>query len=307
MHRLKVLSKEFLLKATSPFVSFPIENNKLIFSDPRGGSTWLAELIHESPKTALVWEPLALQKNSVFKKLDFDYRQHIPADAIWPEAKKQFDLIFSGKSLDFHTSRRNTFADYLRAKQLIIKVCRGSALLPWIVSNYDFKYQPVYMLRHPFAVAASQMQQGGWDYEFTKFEIASSPFNEIYKEHEEFLNSLTLKEEALVATWCISNKVSIDSINRDKYTTIFYEELLLKPAKILDKIYSSWGEEVPDSIYKKINIPSATTATKLKSRHEQLKKWQSYFTFNQILSLKKVLEYFNISAYDDHHLPSHMR
>ena len=50
-HKINTLEKFNNFNHNEPF---------LIFSDPRGGSTWLAELLSLIPKTAVIWEPLNL-------------------------------------------------------------------------------------------------------------------------------------------------------------------------------------------------------------------------------------------------------
>ncbi len=48
------------------------DNNHYVFADPRGGSTWLTEIIQEITQEPVMWEPLHInKKNSPFKKLNF--------------------------------------------------------------------------------------------------------------------------------------------------------------------------------------------------------------------------------------------
>ena len=46
------------------------QNTLLIFANPRGGSTWLAEILNEIPDTALALEPLYKDKLIEFEKQD---------------------------------------------------------------------------------------------------------------------------------------------------------------------------------------------------------------------------------------------
>lgn len=55
------------------------KNTILIFSNPRGGSTWLAEILNSIPSLAI--EPLKLGKLKEFNKLNFCRYQPIPENA----------------------------------------------------------------------------------------------------------------------------------------------------------------------------------------------------------------------------------
>src|SRR5690606_7146300 len=77
-----------------------VHSNHLIFAEPRGGSTWLMETIQMITQEPVIWEPLHLgRKNNPFKKLNFEWRQYIPEEMEWEEAKILFSKLFSGKIL----------------------------------------------------------------------------------------------------------------------------------------------------------------------------------------------------------------
>lgn len=283
----------------------------LVFSDPRGGSTWLTQLINEIPCTAVVWEPLHLNEGSSFKELSFGWRQHIPIEADWPEARNAFEELLSGKRLNAYATYLSSPDKYKRASQLIVKFCRGTALLPWLVNQFDFNYAPIYLVRHPFAVVASQIRHGGWNQQVSTYEIPSAPFNDIYVQHADFLISLKTREEQLVATWCITNKVALeDENNNQKWITLHYENLLLNPQVELEKVFSQWGMEIPSKMIEKVNDPSKTTVetSPVKKNINQISKWKQQFSEETIRKLEDVLHYFQINQYSSENLPtSHLR
>ena len=77
------------------------QNTLCLFCQPRGGSTWLAEIFLHISNSILIDEPLWRGKVKVpFKKPDFHtrkvpqisdlkffYNQHIPEEVDWPEAR----------------------------------------------------------------------------------------------------------------------------------------------------------------------------------------------------------------------------
>jgi hypothetical protein len=60
----------------------------MIFGEPRGGSTWLAEtLCALIPSTAMLWEPINPQDVKALREIGFGSRQYIPEHADWNDAK----------------------------------------------------------------------------------------------------------------------------------------------------------------------------------------------------------------------------
>lgn len=290
----------------SKFKKFNKSNPYLIFSEPRGGSTWLAETLVELPKTALIWEPLHLKHVKSFRELNFGWRQYIPQDSKWAEAEKVFTSVFKGKTLNEWTLLKTSFEQYRKSEQLLIKFCRGNALLPWLCNTFQFQKAPIFLVRHPFAVTASQLKQGGWNYKFSGFDIPKGSFSDYYLQHINFLNTLQTKEEALVASWCLSNKPALDTNSSDrKWLQITYEELLLEPNDLLTKVLKEWGKPMSENIYQKLGKISSTAikGSPVHNKKAQLTNWQNEFNSNQIKKMQRVLDYFEINLYSSEPLP----
>ena len=264
---------------------FEPAENLVIFSDPRGGSTWMAEVISHLPHTVILWEPLHLDKVPYIKQLGFGWQQFIPENETWPEAERAFEKIFSGKLINHWTSYMASPLAFLRADRMIIKICRANAMIPWITRTFQFKYDPIYMVRHPFAVVASQLQHGAWKRTYTGFRLPDCPYNDLYVRHADFLFTLKTKEEWLVAAWCLTNLIPLQNArNNSDWITVYYEDMISNPEQELDRIFERWKLPLPANILDQIRSPSSTTkeATFLKSIEQQLSKWQSFFSPKQI-------------------------
>jgi hypothetical protein len=276
------------------------ENQIVLFSDPRGGSTWLSEIINTIPKTALIWEPLHLSYVKQLKDLKFGWRQYIPDDIDWPEAKSFFSQALSGKIINTWTLSYTSLIDYLSAKTFIIKICRGNMLLPWLTKQFNFMYAPIYMVRHPFAVVNSQLQHSGWEQTLNKYKVPDIPFNDIFIQYKNYLESLNSKEEIFTAIWCISNKVPLNHINNNKkWITVHYENLLLYPEQEINRIFDLWRLPIPVGIVRSFRKKSKTAIGDLNEKNPaiQLKRWKRELTEKQIHKMKSVLEYFNFTEY----------
>lgn len=276
------------------------EDQILLFSDPRGGSTWLSQIINTIPKTALIWEPLHLSHVKQLKDLKFGWRQFIPDDIDWPEAKSFFSQALSGKIINTWTLSYTSLKDYLSARTFIIKICRGNMLLPWLTKQFNFRYTPIYMVRHPFGVVNSQLQHGGWEQTLSKYKVPETPFNDIFIQHKDYLESLTSREEIFTAIWCISNQVPLNHKNNNKkWITIHYENLLLYPEQEINRIFDIWRLPIPEGIVGSSRKKSKTVISELNTDNPevQLERWKRELTEKQILMMKNVLEYFNFTEY----------
>lgn len=279
---------------------FKPDKQILVFSDPRGGSSWMAELLKAIPDTAIIWEPLNTQEVREFRKLGFSSRQHIPEFAQWPEAKRAMAKMLSGRIINEWTSSHTYFQEYFEAKRLIIKICRGNRLIPWLTEQFDFDLKPVYLVRHPFAVVLSQLQHGGWNYSFSGINVTDTKGYSLYEPHQKLFDSITTIEEERMISWCLSNKYLLEHERNDMdWITVYYEDLLTDPAGQLNRIFDRWQIPIPDAIMEKVRRASSTTrdGSSLHDTKSQLTKWKKRLSKEQIKSMSQILEYFNIKNY----------
>lgn len=298
--QLKKYAKNQICKLSSYSCDFDPLENIIIFSDPRGGSTWITEMVMQIPKTTVLWEPLHLTEVEHFTKLNFSWRQHIPEYEEWPEAENAFEQVLRGKVLNEWTCRLSSPLQLFSSERMIVKFVRANAMIPWLTRTFDFKYTPIHLVRHPFAVVASQLNYGSWDYEFDGFKIPNTPYNDIYLKHAGFLSKIETKEEALVATWCITNMIPLTNTrNNVDWLTIFYEDLIVDPEREMNRIFSRWNLSVPDTVYEMMRKASSTTkdATFELSIDEQLSKWKTVFSTEQLQKMQDVLNYFDVKVY----------
>ena len=291
----------FGVKLLSEIRNFRPEDNFYVFSDPRGGSTWLSDLIRTIPRTSTLWEPLHTHYSEEFRRLNFSIRQFIPEGKDWPEARKLFERLFRGKVWNVFSSQRTTPLEHLKADQLIVKICRGNRLLPWLVNNFEFRYEPIYMVRNPYAVIASQLQQGAWDIMISSFPMPERLHqDEFCDKHKAFLTSLRSKESVLAAIWCSSNLHLMEHPqNNKRWIFLTYEDLFIDPERSIDLIFARWGLKVPRNIYDIVNVPSFTSKDKTTTgtNTQQLEKWKTYLKSEQIKDISRVLSYFNEKHY----------
>lgn len=280
--------------------------NYLIFSDPRGGSTWLMEIIHKIVRTPIIWEPLDFNYNPRIREIGFGARQYIPENESWPEAKNFIQEIFVGKGLGYYHLSLTDLSDLFSSDKFLIKFCRANALLPWMVNEFDFKYSPIYLVRHPMAVISSQLRHGSWKMVDKDFYLPSHRFSDIYDKHLKFLETLDSQEEILAFNWCASNQYLFNhAMNDVKWITIFYEELFVNPTEQINKVIDRWGidydlEQLP------FRKPSITVKGESPvGKKDQLSQWRNNLDSSQKRKIKRVMDYFEVKVYSNGIMPSH--
>ena len=294
MYRRKIKSLEKRIQAKS-------DDGLLIFSDPRGGSTWLAEMLSAIPETAVLWEPLNIAADSPFRRIGFGWRQFIPAEEKWPEAKICFEELFRGGELTRNSvfMERGNLKKYQEAKHLIFKFVNGNALLPWLVNNFCFNYRPVYLIRHPYAVVASQIRHGGWNHIPEKFTVPQMRYNDLYYEHISFFKTLNSLAEVNLAHWCLTNLGTLRSEgNNKKWITVNYEKLVLNPEREMERILKDWKIEMPAGLKSIFRKPSATVRGDSPiTGDSQIRLWQNKFDDRTLDKMERVMTHFEVEFY----------
>jgi hypothetical protein len=289
-------------KWLNTFVHFNPLDVFIVSGDPRGGTTWLAEIVKGLPNTAMIWEPLAISEVAAFKRLGFQWRQYIEELDYWPEAREVFMKLFSGKLLSSYLCQQTSPKELINAKYLLIKFCRANQLLPWLTKEFQFNYAPIYLIRHPCAVVASQLKKGGWSHVSPTFEIPKGRYQSFYSDHIEFLKTIDSVEKRLAATWCLCNRVPLNHPeNNKRWITITYESMLLNGYEQLRRIEKRWNLNFPSQIFETVNKASDTTLTGSPIARgkvlDQLAYWESQLSDKQVEDIISVLDYFQIKVY----------
>ena len=286
-------------------LDFDPSENLYVFSDPRGGSTWLTEAVAEVPRTAVLWEPLHINKTTAWDGMGLGWRPDLPEDVEWGAGRDRFDEVFRGRRLDVWT-RGSSIRAFLQADRLVVKICRGNALLPWLTRQFRFSYAPVFLVRHPLAVASSQLSWGAWDYDFKGFDVSAFKPGSAQEEHADVLSTIRTKEEALVARWCLSTWRTLrHPRSGTDWISVHYEHLLLDREREADRIFERWDLDVPEQTRSQLKTASGTTkeATFERGADVQLTKWQRQLDGGQVNRMLAVLEGFGVTEYNETPLP----
>ena len=227
------------------------ENTLCLFCQPRGGSTWLAEILLNIPNTVLIDEPLWRGKVSApFKIPEYRYRkiseiadinfffyQYIPTGADWIDAEKVFEKILTGKGVSIGLYDEQDLRNLRKGELYITKFNYANLLMPWLIDRFNFN--SILLTRHPCAVISSQLRLPSWkdidiayNYMKSKFPYSTFYYSELKK-----IGKIDSKEKYLAFIWALGfRNTAMNKDNNKKWLTLSYEGLLTNFKFEIDRI-----------------------------------------------------------------------
>jgi hypothetical protein len=326
----KIQDRLILFRHIYPFVRrnseriISKENTICLFCQPRGGSTWLAEMLLNLPGSVLIDEPLwrgdmmapfqkpseADRKVAGIANLDFFYHQSIPEQENWPEAKHVFENILAGRVASKGLYEEQRYAKLENQGIYITKFCYAGLLMVWLHRQFNFK--SILLTRHPCAVVASQLNHPSWQKLTVDGNqvVGDFPFNTIYKEALEKTGPVKSREAYLALLWALNFKhTAMHPENNRTWLTISYEGLLLHFEAEIERIKSRYGVElnIGGKNHKKPSISSQPASMQRLQNNAQLEYWKKLLSQKQISEILHVLELLEIDIYGSEPEPDYLR
>ena len=283
-------------------------NDLLILASPRSGSTWLMELIYKQPGVKYIDEPLAkhiLDAEGIFP-LETRWR-YIDLDG---PAKKALTGYLKNDRRVRRFGPRNVWAeeyDYTTDRR-VLKLIRACALLPWFAEEGSFDV--IYLMRHPIAQALSAMRRGH-AHHLAAYVAARPPeaYSEAARARLDAVDATSADLETFAAAWCLENAGPLQYVASPPETNVFvltYEELVLNPEVVLQKLAATLHLDRPDRMMQQVTTPSAvtdSTARRTKDRIRKgdrsylVRKWKDQISKAQEDEVFSLLDAFGIDAY----------
>lgn len=253
---------------------------RFIAGSGRSGTTWLQDALSQANGLRAIFEPLnpgssriaSKYANSYLDAADvcddlFEYMRGAAngdMHTLWTHYRiPRYSL--APKSTNFKSI--STFKRYLNQWQkactklikqpsqrsnslTLVKCVRANLILDWLCARFDARI--ILLIRHPGAVVESQLRSAyrTWN---------PYPVLERYGQNRrllegplsglgDLLSSKLDPAEALTLVWCVQNLVPLSQARRNKYTIVFYEELLEHPERHWPRICEALGlETVPET------------------------------------------------------------
>ncbi len=281
---------------------FCAEDALVLTGDPRGGTTWLMEILCAWPGTALNWEPLHHAFGVVPAAMRWGKRPFIPEDDREPERLATMRELLSGRRNTEWTLRYCTREQAIGAERLLTKFVRANLLLPWMTASIAFKRKPILLLRHPVPTVVSQLKAfPDASHHAAAHTVPDQLFNERHVQHLEMINRLAPGLERQLALWCVNNLSTLRHPRHGRdWIVVYYEDLLLNPAASLERIAAAWGVQ-PDAWidHARRDRSSATDfmRDRLSDPAAQAAKWMQRIDPAQAARLQGILDHFGIDEY----------
>jgi hypothetical protein len=271
-----------------------------VVSSPRGGSTWLGEVLSEGGNSLFIDEPLFVNSHKRLNKADIRWKIHLDYKNKEEKYIRFFNDLFSLQFFHWRPLVKNKISKFIFTDRLVFKFINANLLMDYFAA-YLKSEKLIYMIRNPYAVISSQLNHDGWLWaqKVTTKKIPEYMLNiECFKNLDfKELNDLT-PEQVLTFNWCLTNKPVISSLNNNKkWLTVTYENLIERESSDLVRIREFIDEK------KNLNTALISSSTKGNSADDiklgnQLNKWKSKLTDQQIENIHTILHHFDFVVYD---------
>jgi hypothetical protein len=289
------------LKKLTEGLHFEQEEALLIFSEARGGSTWLMELLSQLPGAYTIWEPLHPKRGIIPEGFHFCQNPLLELDEDRQEYLEFFKAMFSFE-LSNSWTRRFLDKEMIQSAEFpLVKFVRANLLLPWIMEHFEFKRKPVVLSRHPLDTCISQIKSfppTDWT------QIPDCANNERYVEHRSILIDSEDELEGKMVHWCLNNLPIYKWLDRqEEIIWVEYTDLFLRPEQEVRRIYQELGfGSDSDELIAKSNL-NKRSFTSLNSRSIEKSDKHLHRNFRNLDSHKKarlqgILDHFGFSHYN---------
>jgi hypothetical protein len=288
-------------------IPYDIGQTIVIAGSPRSGTTWLAEILHTIPRSAILWEPLYLDADPKLRHLGFGWRTYISPERDRPDMQAYLRGILTGRILNRWTLQRTDALDVWRVKRWIVKFCRANMLLPWLTLRFPVR-RPLLLLRHPCAVVASQIRNGAW----ANPTLPDCPeFFDAYPHLRAACTGLRTQEEILAAQWSMDYFVPLNAPPPHRWQLVVYERLVREGPGELRKIFAGLNVEMPGDAMAHLRIPSATASPSsglgIRQGRDALDGWRSVLSPSQCQRVLDVTSAFGLDFYGPDPEPDYRR
>lgn len=296
---------DYLLSILLGLKKFNLEDSIVIFSEARGGSTWLMELLNEIPNTCINWEPFRVGRGVFPLQLKFGKRPYIPQYDKNVKYRKMIEKMLNFSISSSWTRKYLTVSTLWNSKIIITKFVRANLLIPYLLENFQFNRPPIMLLRHPIDISISRMKT--WTnhtINLHNIEIPNCINNERFIKYSEYINQLDTPLEVAVATWCINNAPIVNQLHTfDNLLVVFYSDLLLDPQEEFRRIVKelkidSMSEDILESIQYRKASSTAIKGLYIATPEEQLQKNFKKLDNNTKDKIQNIFDHFEIKIFD---------
>jgi hypothetical protein len=204
----------------------------LLVSSARSGSTWLSDILEESLRCRMIFEPL--RRDKVPQARGVPYGRYSDPSEPDPELDAVLRRILSGRVRDRWSDKLNR---YRLTRRRLVKEVRATNLLPRIVQSFP-DMPIVYLLRHPIPTAWSATKLHWLPYLkefFRQTEFMVGPMAPMQGVIDDTMADKDLFQRH-VLRWCLENYIPVNRLAPGSVHVVFYEDIVQDPDRELDRL-----------------------------------------------------------------------
>jgi hypothetical protein len=155
----------------------------------------------------------------------------------------------------------------------------------------------VLLLRHPCAVAHSQIQLG-WGPDVEDFLSQRELVEDFLLPFEDEMRSAKTDFERHVFSWCVENYVPLKMLKRGEVHLTFYENLSEYPKDEVERLFAFLGKDFDASVFERMKKPSLLSreGSAVLSGERLVGGWRRHVTDRQLGRALEILGHFGLDG-----------
>jgi len=282
-----------------------------LFTNSRSGSTLLMNMIYSQPGVDYSEIPINIydiHRNRIRVSPLPPMSRYISLDSFdEKQLYNYFKGLINGK-FRVNNQVRLFHPDFkLSVNRLVVKEISCLNIIDWITDNFDVDV--IYLLRHPVPRALSKLKMGWYNDDYVKAYLDNDFFvkrflnddmisltKDIYKKNDLF--------QFFVLEWCFENLSALSLCKKRDWLTITYEELLMRPRKMVDLICSNFNLSDPDRMLGRVfnasrsALNSSRDDIENKGSNYLVHRWLNQVEKERLEDIQRILDVFDIDIYN---------
>lgn len=279
-----------------------------LFATPRGGSTWLMEILASQPGIKFFDEPLSPRRENVAHSGLFP-----GYESLMPETGDASKIIAFLKDLQRGRHSYMNVTPFRRnhrffTNRCVFKIHEIEHLIQRVED--ECRGQVVYLLRHPVATSISRDALPRLDL------FLDSDYYKAFVSNPEKLARIRLiarsgsRLQKAVISWCFENMVVLRNPGPN-WLVLTYEEMVLNPARACDLLLARLDLKDRDAMMTSFERPAVNIAMSRadtlaamnnrdarQRRRKLVTKWLDRVTGEQLAEADEILHAFGVDAYE---------